>query len=379
MGAGGRVTGADDHAKLEKELIYSNAQRVLTWDHVNEILYSGERNGTINQWNKNSEPQFKVLCLGNSNYYLNSKDIKKKKLLQSRREKNLKQMSQLKQLINRPLNKKELEEFIMPDKSKKDKPGDMGAICQSRNSGQTVASDARRRARALTPDLTSSILKITGAKEQLERRKDSQGLGLSIYSTNEWRKKTIMGARPVKKSKLLYQRGSGGYEKLNRIKADKGHVDAITVLLPLPKLQFLASAGLDSKIILWDTIKLTKKREYFGFHRKGVVSLQFNENLIVLISGGIDHNIFIWNPYIGRERVNSRLARVLSEGAHGQHLVHADPAEPAAPGVDGRGQLREGVGHPATEVRVHDITQEQGEFQELEVQCKWLIPRNSWA
>ena len=79
-----------------------------------------------------------------------------------------------------------------------------------------------------------------------------------------------------------------------------GHSDAITALLPLPKLQFLASAGLDSRIILWDTIKMQKKREYSGFHKKGVISLLFNERLIILISGGIDHNIFIWNPYIGQ-------------------------------------------------------------------------------
>ena len=72
---------------------------MVTWDKVNEILYSGERNGTINQWNKNSEPQFKVLCFGNSNYYLNSKDIKKKKFLQSRREKNLRHMTELKKMI----------------------------------------------------------------------------------------------------------------------------------------------------------------------------------------------------------------------------------------------------------------------------------------
>lgn len=278
---------------------------MLTWDHVNEILYSGERNGTINQWNKNSEPQFKILCHGNSNFYLNSKDIKKKKVLQSRREKNLKQMSQLKRLVHRPLNKKELEEFIMPEKSKKDKPGDLGSLRQPRDSHQTMGSDARRTdAKYNHLDLTNSILKVGSGRDISERRIDTHALGVSLYSTSDWRKKTIMGGKHVKKSKLLDQRGSGGLEKLGKMKGDKGHMDAITVLLPLPKLQFLASAGLDSKIILWDTIKLTKKREYFGFHRKGVVSLQFNENLIVLISGGIDHNIFIWNPYIGACQAN---------------------------------------------------------------------------
>jgi WD40 repeat protein len=294
-------------------LIYSNAQRIITWDHVNEILYSGERNGTINQWNKNSEPQFKVLCNGNTNYYLNSKDIKKKKILQSRREKNLKQMNELKKLIKRPLNKKELEEFIMPEKSNNENmQGEFANFMQQRASNQTIFNDNRLM------NLKNSTLNnsgqaknanlppIGGAKEKTSQSKTGLNLGISRFSSknsqrkikNDYYSKNTKSR--VKKSYLFGYRRSGGCEKLNKMKTDKGHVDAITVLLPLPKLQFLASAGLDSKIILWDTIKLTKKREYFGFHRKGIVTLQFNENLIILISGGIDHNIFIWNPYIGK-------------------------------------------------------------------------------
>lgn len=84
----------------------------------------------------------------------------------------------------------------------------------------------------------------------------------------------------------------------SQVKEKKGHTDAITALLPLPKLQFLASASLDNNIILWDTIKLEKRREYAGYHKRGVISLEFNENLIILLSAGIDHNIFVWNPYI---------------------------------------------------------------------------------
>ena len=79
----------------------------------------------------------------------------------------------------------------------------------------------------------------------------------------------------------------------------------ITALLPMPKLQFLASAGLDSNIILWDTIKNKKKRVYSRHkgnekkgHKKGILSLAFNESLILLISAGFDHQIMVWNPYI---------------------------------------------------------------------------------
>ena len=55
---------------------------------------------------------------------------------------------------------------------------------------------------------------------------------------------------------------------------------------------------MDRKIILWDIIKNKKRREYKGYHKKAIVTLDYNESLIVLVSGGIDHSIFVWNPYI---------------------------------------------------------------------------------
>lgn len=68
---------------------------------MNEVLYSGERNGTINQWNKNSEPQFKTLCYGNLNYFMNKREIKKKKFLQQKKKNKF------------FINKKEEEEYIL--------------------------------------------------------------------------------------------------------------------------------------------------------------------------------------------------------------------------------------------------------------------------
>lgn len=77
-----------------------------------------------------------------------------------------------------------------------------------------------------------------------------------------------------------------------------GHTMEVTTMLPLPKLQFLASAGLDKKIILWDLLENDIKREYKGYHKKGIVALDFSESLILLISAGFDHEIYVWNPYI---------------------------------------------------------------------------------
>jgi WD40 repeat protein len=68
-------------------------------------------------------------------------------------------------------------------------------------------------------------------------------------------------------------------------------------MIAMPKLQFLASSSLDSKLILWDTINNKRKRTYIE-HDRGIVSLAFNESLILLFSAGLDHEICVWNPYI---------------------------------------------------------------------------------
>ncbi len=82
----------------------------------------------------------------------------------------------------------------------------------------------------------------------------------------------------------------------------QNHEEMITAIIPMPKLQFVASASMDGNIILWHTILGgTEKEKYkriYTNHRGGVVSLAFNEALILLLSAGIDHNIFVFNPYI---------------------------------------------------------------------------------
>jgi WD40 repeat protein len=64
----------------------------------------------------------------------------------------------------------------------------------------------------------------------------------------------------------------------------------ITDMIAMPKLQFLASSSLDSKLILWDTINNKRKRTYIE-HDRGIVSLAFNESLILLFSAGLDHEV----------------------------------------------------------------------------------------
>ena len=65
----------------------------------------------------------------------------------------------------------------------------------------------------------------------------------------------------------------------------------------MPKLQFIATASMDGKIILWNTINY-KIKSIYKEHTRGILTMTFNESLILLFSSGFDHQICIWNPYI---------------------------------------------------------------------------------
>ena len=79
-----------------------------------------------------------------------------------------------------------------------------------------------------------------------------------------------------------------GEEKANRL---------ITCMITMPKLQFMASGRMDGKLMLWDTIN-SKKKWTYREHARGILSVAFNETMILLFSAGFDHKICIWNPYI---------------------------------------------------------------------------------
>ena len=68
-------------------------------------------------------------------------------------------------------------------------------------------------------------------------------------------------------------------------------------MITIPKLHFMASGGMDGKVILWDTINNRIKWVYKE-HTRCVLTLTYNEQLILLLSAGFDHKICIWNPYI---------------------------------------------------------------------------------
>jgi len=75
------------------------------------------------------------------------------------------------------------------------------------------------------------------------------------------------------------------------------HTEAITQLLELDGLDLIASCSMDTNILLWDLGSGELKRALSG-HRKGVRCIEYSSQHRVLVSGGFECDIFVWNPYV---------------------------------------------------------------------------------
>lgn len=71
-------------------------------------------------------------------------------------------------------------------------------------------------------------------------------------------------------------------------------------LLPIPELGLLASAGFDGKICLWRMDTLQPKPPLIG-HSKAVYSLDWYKGQNLILSAGLDHDVFVWNPLVNRK------------------------------------------------------------------------------
>jgi WD40 repeat protein len=93
----------------------------------------------------------------------------------------------------------------------------------------------------------------------------------------------------------------------------EAHTMMIMDMITMPKLQFMASGGMDGKLVLWDTIN-HKIKWVYKEHTRGILTLSFNESLILLFSAGFDHQICIWNPYIPTliHKIQGHLSPILS-------------------------------------------------------------------
>lgn len=75
------------------------------------------------------------------------------------------------------------------------------------------------------------------------------------------------------------------------------HSDMVMDFKRIGHTPLLATAGLDSKLLLWDLHSLQISQEMKG-HIKGVFSLAYAGEQRLLFSASFDRDILVWNPMV---------------------------------------------------------------------------------
>jgi hypothetical protein len=75
------------------------------------------------------------------------------------------------------------------------------------------------------------------------------------------------------------------------------HDNFVMDILPIPEINYIASASMDASLCLWniDTLKGVRKLEG---HKKGIYCLEYYSPSNLILSAGVDHEIFVWNPIV---------------------------------------------------------------------------------
>ena len=93
-----------------------------------------------------------------------------------------------------------------------------------------------------------------------------------------------------------------------------GHTDAVTTISISPDGRTMASAGLDSSIMLWDlgTARLLKK---MTGHRSSITSLSFSAESGILVSGSLYSSVRVWDvKSAGGSRGGSDMSKGIEAG-----------------------------------------------------------------
>ena len=92
----------------------------------------------------------------------------------------------------------------------------------------------------------------------------------------------------------------GVREGWNPLKKDKvGHEGPILDLLPIYEKGYLVSWGIDAQIWLWNLKTLEGKHTLVG-HQLGVYWLDWYADSDILLSAGLEHDVYVWNPLVDK-------------------------------------------------------------------------------
>ncbi|KAI1814953.1 WD domain-containing protein [Poronia punctata] len=109
----------------------------------------------------------------------------------------------------------------------------------------------------------------------------------------------------------------------NCVRIFTGHTDYISALECAPNGKILASADIGGNIFLWDIEKATRIKRCRGHGRGGIWSLSFSVESTVLVSGGQDNTVRVWDvnmPAEGNRAPNTQDGdgTIVAAGAPGE-------------------------------------------------------------
>ncbi|KAI1497615.1 WD repeat domain-containing protein [Biscogniauxia marginata] len=113
-----------------------------------------------------------------------------------------------------------------------------------------------------------------------------------------------------------------------------GHTDYISSLECAPNGKILASADIGGNIFLWDIEKATRIKRCRGHGRGGIWSLSFSVESNVLVSGGQDSTVRVWDvemPAEGSRPANQQDGdgTIVAAGAQGDGKQSSSTTQPA--------------------------------------------------
>lgn len=125
----------------------------------------------------------------------------------------------------------------------------------------------------------------------------------------------------------------------NCVRVFTGHTDYISAMECAPNGKILASADIGGNIFLWDIEKATRIKRCRGHGRGGIWSLSFSVESTVLVSGGQDNTVRVWDvemPAEGNRQANQQDgdSTIVAAGVPGDSKQAGAVAPPATnPGV----------------------------------------------
>ncbi|KAA6394508.1 MAG: hypothetical protein EZS28_009966, partial [Streblomastix strix] len=166
----------------------------------------------------------------------------------------------------------------------------------------------QQRKKQLLPSVSTSLLTshlITEFEKDRNRDKEREYMDIKEERRNQEEKEKQQSINHDLKQQLKewYSLNSTGAK--NPMWSVQAHDSLISQVLFIGQLNQVVSSSLDGTIRFWDFERLAYKGMFkkagedgviFG-HKRGIISMCWSERYKLIISGGIDYNVCIWDPF----------------------------------------------------------------------------------